>query len=256
MIYHKKSTPPASIIEYNYLSPLTMAQEVAFTMAQNRWNSIITEELEPVTINGVVTTKIIVDVTVEPIDGSGNILGQAGPTSIRAGSGLPATGEMFFDSADLADLEAIGLLDEVVFHELGHVIGIGTLWNFKGLLSGAGTTNPEFTGPAAMAEYAALAGFASPMNVPVENAFGGGSNDSHWRESLFDEELMTSQLDPGVNPISALTIASVEDLGYQVDYSQAEPYSLPGSPLVAIGVEGDFCCSGAIIDVSALPIIE
>lgn len=36
---------------------------------------------------------------------------------------------MEFDSADAAALDAAGTLDDVVLHEMGHVIGFGTLWN-------------------------------------------------------------------------------------------------------------------------------
>ena len=35
------------------------------------------------------------------------------------------------------------------------------------------------------------------------------------------------------NPLSAVTIRSLEDLGYGVDVSQAEPYSLPSLPSLA-----------------------
>lgn len=32
------------------------------------------------------------------------------------------------------------------------------------------------------------------------------------------------QLDVGVNPLSRITVASLEDMGYEVDYSSADPY--------------------------------
>lgn len=37
-------------------------------------------------------------------------------------------------------------LVDVITHEMGHVIGIGTIWTHKGLWTGAGTANPRFTG--------------------------------------------------------------------------------------------------------------
>ena len=36
---------------------------------------------------------------------------------------------------------------------------------------------------------------------------------------------MTGYVNTGVNPTSLLTLASLADLGYQVDYSKAEPYN-------------------------------
>ena len=41
---------------------------------------------------------------------------------------------------------------------------------------------------------------------------------------LAQRELMTANLTPGYQPLSALTIATLEDLGYSVDYSQADFY--------------------------------
>ncbi len=40
---------------------------------------------------------------------------------------------------------------------------------------------------------------------------------------------MTGFIDSGSNPLSAMSIASLADLGYQVSLSAAEPYNLPGS---------------------------
>jgi hypothetical protein len=42
---------------------------------------------------------------------------------------------------------------------------------------------------------------------------------------------MTGFLDFGANPLSRLSIASLADMGFQVDPDQADPYSLPGSLL-------------------------
>ena len=45
---------------------------------------------------------------------------------------------------------------------------------------------------------------------------GAGTADSHWRESVLSNELMTGFLDAGVaNPITRLTVAQFADLGYQ-----------------------------------------
>jgi hypothetical protein len=44
-----------------------------------------------------------------------------------------------------------------------------------------------------------------------------------------DEEIMTGWLDPGTNPVSAVTISSLADLGYTVDSSAADPLTIPVS---------------------------
>ena len=105
--------------------------------------------------------------------------------------------------------------------------------------------DPKFQGHAAKVEYFALSG--STGNIPVEDgSFNGlsaaqlnagqgqGSVDGHWRETEFDTELMTPAIDSGVaNPLSAMSIRSLEDLGYAVDPSHADAYSLPGSSIGA-----------------------
>jgi len=63
--------------------------------------------------------------------------------------------------------------------------------------------------------------------VPVENTGGSGTRDSHWRETTFGRELMTGFYNSGaLNPLSRITIGSLEDLGYQVNYNASEPYSI------------------------------
>jgi hypothetical protein len=110
---------------------------------------------------------------------------------------------------------------------MGHVLGIGTIWQSRGLLSGAGTSNPRFVGSQAVAAYNAIFG-TSATGVPVENTGGGGTRDSHWRESIFGNELMTGFLNGGSNPLSRVTVASLADLGYVVNLNAADNYTPPG----------------------------
>lgn len=71
----------------------------------------------------------------------------------------------------------------------------------------------------------------APIDLPrrtVENdndTFGPGSLNAHWREGVFDHELMTPAIGGGVNPLSVVTVGQFEDLGYTVDYGEADPYS-------------------------------
>ena len=70
--------------------------------------------------------------------------------------------------------------------------------------------------------------------MPVENSQGGaGTRDSHWRESVFDNELMTGFIDD-VNSLSAVTVESFRDLGYIVNTTLADLYSLPGTATAAL----------------------
>ena len=52
--------------------------------------------------------------------------------------------------------------------------------------------------------------------------------DAHWRDSVVARELMTPTLSTvGSQPLSAITVQSLADLGHRVDVGQAEPYTLP-----------------------------
>ena len=224
-------------IDIRFLGGLTPSQEMVFDDASSRWAEIITGNLPRVQLsNGDIIENVRIDAQGTSIDGASGILGQAGPTQLRAGSFLPATGLMRFDTADLARLEAENSLKDVIIHEMGHVLGFGTLWSSEllNLISGEGSSNPNFTGENAIREYKTLVGDESICSVPVANTGGPGTRDGHWRELVFDNELMTGFIDFGTNPISRMSIAAFEDMGYQVNYMVADAYALPDPTLLSL----------------------
>lgn len=160
---------------------------------------------------------------VTAIDGESGILGRAGPVLIREGGKQPYFGVMEFDEADFLNMDADGTLFDVILHEMGHVLGLGSTWATSGLIQGL--IDPQYTGGAAVAAYQQLGG---SHFVPVENEGGVGTALSHWRESTFDDELMTGYLGwtPG-EPLSILSISALADLGYGVDLQAADAYILP-----------------------------
>ena len=164
-----KATSPFSI-EVRFMGGLTKNQKDAFKAAADRWCRVIVGDLPSVVVDREVIDDIVIAAQGIAIDGPGSILGQAGPTRLRpanAGSAafLPAKGKMQFDTADLQQMEADGTLNDVITHEMGHVLGIGTIWSFKSLLKRAGTTNPTFVGKSAMKEYGVLRG-SGPKKFP------------------------------------------------------------------------------------------
>lgn len=63
------------------------------------------------------------------IDGEGGILGSAAPiyyVTFEDGIRRPVTGVMKFDVDDLNNMDENGVLEGVIMHEMGHVLGIGT----------------------------------------------------------------------------------------------------------------------------------
>ena len=243
-------------IEVRFVGGLTPTQKNAFKTAAKRWSKVIVGDLPSVMVSGEVIDDLLIMAQGVPIDGPGKILGQAGPTHLRPASAganafLPAKGLMSFDTADLAAMQADGTLVDVITHEMGHVIGIGTIWPNKRLLVGSNTTNPRFTGAAAKKEYGVLKGIG-PTPVPVENTGGPGTVNSHWRETVFKNELMSGFIAAPDNPLSRVTVASLQDLGYAVDLNAAEPYSLPN--LRAMAEAGLMSAHGGDKHRHALPI--
>src|SRR5678816_4549388 len=174
-----KAGSSASVVQSAYkivvrfLGGLTPTQKNAFKAAANRWSKVIIGDVPSVMVGGEVIDDLLIEAQGVSIDGPGRILGQAGPTNLRPASAganafLPAKGIMSFDTADLAQMQADGTLLDVITHEMGHVIGIGTIWSHKGLLAGANTSNPRFIGTNAKREYGILKG-TGPVAVPVEN---------------------------------------------------------------------------------------
>lgn len=188
----------------------------AFRSAVNRLESIIFGDLPDVQLNGINIDDLRITAELESIDGVGGILGEAGPTRLRGGSALPFAGIMRFDSADARNLFNNGQWNDVILHEMLHVIGFGTIWQRLGLLSGAGTNNPQYIGANGVAAYNNIFG-NNATSIPVENTGGPGTADAHWLESIFDTELMTGFLNEGEQlPLSAITAESLVDLGYQL----------------------------------------
>ena len=237
-----------------YGTAMTSQQQAAFATAAARIEGIITGNLASVQMTSAVgdcqgqvlnetVDDVVIFATAEPNDGAGGILAAAGPCFVRSTDNLPIVGVMIFDTADLAAITADGTLLDVITHEMLHVIGFGSIWgpppDGKGLLTGAGTTNPRFTGALARTECVALGGTTPcSSSVPVHFLDGPGSADSHWRESTFNSELMTAGAENGPMPLSLMTIGSLADLGYVVNYSPADAYTVPAGALYAPGTGG------------------
>lgn len=242
-------------IDMRFIGSATSSQQATFLAAADRWEQVITGNLSSITFTAGDSAKagicgvnhpaiietiddLLIFIEVRSIDGVGGTLGRAGPCYTRTSNGLPIVGMMELDQADLASLESNGTLLDVIVHEVGHVLGLGTLWGRKGLIVGAGGSDPYFSGSRAISGF--ILGGGSLLNgVPIENCLtasgtpinncGQGTRDGHWREHVFSNELMTGYINNAGNPLSILTIGSMMDLGYQVDFGAADFYTIPGT---------------------------
>jgi hypothetical protein len=264
-------------IDLRYLSTVSASRKAVFDSAAARWERVIFGDIPDITVSNILAGQcgsnspainetiddVIIFVTLDSIDGPGKILGQSGPCFIRNPGSLPLIGIMHFDTADVASLENAGAFSTVILHEMAHVLGYGTIWTGSfglNLLAGVGS-DPHFTGAQALTQFNGNGGaaYTASAKVPVEDCIGfpsgvcgQGTINSHWREFIFVNELMTGFINNGSNPLSVITTASMGDMGYVVNYAASDPYTVVNA-LAALRAQG-----GAAIelrdDVVRLPI--
>jgi hypothetical protein len=136
----------------------------------------------------------------------------------------------------------LNFIDELLAHETGHVLGVGTLWVANHVYA---TDTFQYTGAHGVAAYEAEFN-DSILYVPVENAGNPGTPNAHWdqlmrsspqegnpadpwsldpRVGVVDQygrdrglELMTGAIDPDFREpyIARFTVQSMRDMGYKV----------------------------------------
>jgi len=185
----------------------------AFKDAADYLTTVITDDIGG---GGLYRAKIIDDlfVTAElrAIDGTGGVLGQAGPTALWNANDLTATGQMQFDVADALTYSSKGLWDDIVMHGFMHVVGFGSLWNYGSHSLVSGT---EYRGEKGLLAYQAT--HTGAEFIPVEGDGGSGTAGSHWDEQTLTNELMTGYIDTD-NYLSNFSVMSLADLGYHIGY--------------------------------------
>ena len=204
-----------------------------------------------------VVDDIRIFVSIDSIDGRGNILGQSRPCLARAYPSIgkwftPLTGLIALDEADVAALENQGLLAATMVHEIAHVLGFGTIWDEHGLIVNPSfPSNPDadvhFKGQLAIAAFDAAGGsdYAGGAKVPLQSGGEAGVADGHWRHSVFGNELMTPYISSDGSVLSLITIETFADVGFSVNLDAADSYRLPGSEAAAAAR-----MTGAVVDLS------
>ena len=172
-------------------------------------------------------------------DEEGGVVALATLCAIRAPGETPALGMILFDNADVSRLAQAGNLVEVAMHEIAHILGIGLGPKWHSLLANPSDARSDadthLPGSRAVAAFNAAGGASyTGGKVPVEN----GGDDAHWRESVMGPENMTPRFTVGeANPVSAITIRALADLGYRVNARLAQPYIV--SPAAAAAAAED-----------------
>ena len=223
-------------IELVYLDPFTEIQKRVVEYAARRWMSILPEDLPGIEFDRSVSggwfdhsftisrgeriDDLRIYVAFLPKEWyDERIAGVASPILVREASGLTVVGCMALSPVPRLSED----FRELTLHEMGHVFGVGTLWNRFGFLQ-ARYGDTHFNGPRAIAAFNSAGGRNYPgPKVPAQREIG-----SHWRFSVFHDEVLVRQL-TGWGWLSAITVQSLADLGYSVDVTQADPYILPSA---------------------------
>ncbi len=219
--------------------------------AARRWMSIIREDLPDYTFTGgwsepcggrsyaIPSGERIDDLRIYVVsfndDDDDAPAGWAGPDVLRETSYLSVVGCMGFN-------DGYNVSPDTALHEIGHVLGIGARpWDNNGFVQKS-PNDVHFNGPLAIAAFNDAGGRNyTGKKVPLEEDW------AHWRESVLSGELM----EPGGGDVSlsAITIQSLADIGYSVDVTQADPYTLPraAAKVVAAGSTPDDHLPGRLV---------
>lgn len=235
----------------NKAKPITDEVKDAFVRAAAKWSETIVSAPKPaVELDGPIrrycpldgiyafdrrpVENLLVIAEIVDIDGSSKTLGHASICVLERETKLPAVGYIQLDAVDvnkMVEEKSFERLERVIMHEIGHCLGIGVLWGskFKGLTDAVSEGNVVYTGKHGVSQYNALRSGNEAESVPVESSGGGGTAGAHWRNSVFGNELMTGFIGGDTQPLSQLTLGSLQDIGYTVDLSKAEKYTIPAA---------------------------
>ena len=214
-------------IELVFVGDFIEGQKSVLEYAARRWMSVITEDLPDYEFtqgwSGRCAGLSIEIPAGERIDDLriyvGSFEDAEGPsgyggTSLLRENHLPIVGCMTFNSKP-SYWQVTGS------HEVGHALGFGQIWGHLSFRQDhSPNADTHFNGPLAIAAFDDAGGRDyTGAKVPVHKMDG-----SHWRIPVLQGELMGPR---GGMALSAITVQSLADLGYGVDVTPADPYTLP-----------------------------
>jgi hypothetical protein len=186
---------------------LTTTQKGLFSSALNFWGSRISGYQDGTTRNWVLT----VDTFSQAAQNGGVVLGSAGGGGFALSNFVAASsyshGRFIYSTSGVANFNThpdagnLGLNSNTIRHEIGHALGIGTLWeanevyndgdasnNFSYTVNGSpyerflnGGTPGQYMGASALTAYRAEYD-PDALYIPIELDGGAGTANGHWNE--------------------------------------------------------------------------
>ncbi|MBD2213133.1 pre-peptidase C-terminal domain-containing protein [Nostoc linckia FACHB-104] len=169
------------------------------------------------------TLKVFEDTSI-----SGSTLAQGDYLSTATdakGHILPTSGQLTLSSSYLNTLNTVtNYTPDIIIHEIGHALGLVGLLNSSDVDPATGTYKANtYAGWA----YGELRGTFSQTAIPMTTGIGVGSDYLHWKEEVFGSETMTHITKGAASSFSQLSLAALRDIGWNLNYGAAQPYSLP-----------------------------
>ena len=258
------STKGEFSIDLIFVDEFSEEQQSLIRTAVDRWEEIIVGDIPNVTYDEVVNGELPEPLLGEVFHPAGEIddlsvlvYGHTRDHSTRSilskviefrdeGVGIPAIAVLSIRLDRWDVLVDGGYMTSLIQHEMGHNLGfmpfkIGSEvhshpsftgdFNWKGgyLYEGVKPTEIFFQmliDSSLFRTYPKVVGVTLEDNPSIRTLYEG-----HWRSFVFDNELMTGVY-RGTHeqrPLSQLTVALMEDIGYEVDYDQADEYAIPRS---------------------------
>ena len=256
--------PPANFdidIEWWADSPIPSSKRKPIRDARDRWEAALKPtELRDLNLTSTITCgpyssdspsiddhRVIIGLAT--MDGRGGTLAKAN-YCLKRGDNSPALSRIRIDEDDINHMSN-DILERVIIHELAHALGFsGSHWELFSLVDTG--SDPHFKGSSAIAAFNAAGGTSYTGNkVPIS------TDHSHWRESVFVDEIMTPYIsDDETDPVSAITLQAMADIGYTVDLSQADDFTLSLSDLAPSDTTGEVFDLTNDVDIGPVMVVD
>ena len=247
------------------LTQVAPALRPAFIAAEQFWESRVVGYRAdlPAAVRQQLPANGRLSITADTFVGApGGLLGFAGPTEFAqtfTTVGNPANGRVNLTTVTTAGMMSFDIFDvgtpgfqEVVIHEMAHVLGIGTLWELNGIVGPLGSGEQgllqtrngllQYIGSNGLRGFREESGHHRANYVPTENFGGPGTALGHWAGGTSPNwffapangsrrETLTGFLTAAPGFVAEATFGSIADVGYSVLGINAGAGSIPTSPV-------------------------
>ena len=175
-------------------------------------STLIISDMPDEKYKGNIIDDLSLELEIGSLDGTGGYLGNAGVMKWRQGSDIPLIGKVYLDGADSERLLDQGRFDDLVLHEMIHTIGfVSTNESLQSLVD----DNNFYIGQNGQNAY--QMGVDNGVYQAEYDLLTNWDSGFHWdheAQSLPANEIMSPYI-YGTNQLSTVTLAVIEDLGYQ-----------------------------------------